>query len=116
MVLMKDVSAALDTKCLVLSKLAELYARTDQYSYAKRMAAEGRRLSLDEDSVAWQERFQLLEVYINCAFDRAAEGLGAPDDHQFVRSMSLTSGRRACLGLLYCSPANRPEGPGCSAG
>ena len=77
MVLMKDVPAALDAKCLVLSKLAELYARTDQYSYAKKMAAEGRRLSLDEGNVAWQERFQLLEVYINCAFDRVAEGLGA---------------------------------------
>jgi hypothetical protein len=77
MVLMKDVPAALDAKCLVLSKLAELYARTDQYNYAKKMAAEGRRMSLDEDSVAWQERFQLLEIYINCTFDRAAESLGA---------------------------------------
>ncbi len=74
---MKDVPAALDTKCLVLCKLAELYARTDQYNYAKKMAAEGRRLSLDEDSVPWQERFQLLEVHINYAFDRTAESLGA---------------------------------------
>ena len=85
MVLMKDVSAALDAKCLVLSKLAELYARTNQYNYAKKMAAEGRRLSLDEDSVAWQERFQLLEIYINCAFDRAAESLSASST-----SVSLT--------------------------
>ena len=96
---MKDVPAALDAKCLVLSKLAELYARTDQYSYAKKMAAEGRRLSLDEGNVAWQERFQLLEVYINCAFDRVAEGLGAPQMFSHLppdSCVTLISGHCTC--------------------
>ena len=74
MLLMKDVPAALDAKFLVLSKLAELYARTGQDKHAKKMVAEGRRLSVDEERTAWLERFQLLDVNISCAFGRTAEG------------------------------------------
>ena len=126
MVLMKDVPASVDAKCLVLSKLAELYARTGQHSYAKKMAAEGRRLSLDEDSPVWQERFQLLEVYISCASERAAEGLGAlPAPRRSLPPASAASADRLPLLMLTrgvlgcssrCSPAGRAAGPDHGAG
>lgn len=46
MVLMKDVPSCLDIKCSVFSKLAELYARTDQWSYAKKMVTHGIELAV----------------------------------------------------------------------
>ena len=116
MVLMKDVPASVDTKFLVLSKLAELYARTDQDKHAKKMVAEGRRLAVTEDSVPWLERFQLLAVYISCTFGRAAEGAGAPPPPPpaaLSRPPQLRSA--ACL-LQVCSPScttRRPLAAGC---
>eukprot|EP01047_Picozoa_sp_COSAG01_P016814 COSAG01_NODE_872_length_12988_cov_4.918846_7_plen_653_part_00 len=73
LVLTKEVPACLNAKCLVFSKLAEVYTRTEQSSHASKMIAQGLDLAIVEESELWARRFRLLSVAANFTFGKLVD-------------------------------------------
>jgi hypothetical protein len=73
-ILINEVPAELDDKCLIYSLLVTLYLRTGNIPSAKKMVANGLDLAAAESNIQWVEYFQIRQFHCLHAEGRWEEG------------------------------------------